>query len=188
MFADINRSTASADSHFDFLDGGIELAVGLDDCAHIRGLAHLDPRRDVAFAAAADVETRGERERIFLGEDRDALGVGNLAGDRDRHNGAVLGDVGRGNGDVLALDQIGCAQAFERIGNGFRFKRALVPRGGPAAAATATAAVPPESFRKLRRKGFIPDSSVGCNSSCSKVCGRLPASAVFGVKKIQFKG
>src|ERR1019366_3283533 len=44
-------AAAAADGDLDFLGGGVELAVGLDHRAHVRGLAELEPGRNVGFAA-----------------------------------------------------------------------------------------------------------------------------------------
>src|SRR4051812_12045917 len=74
MFDSVQTSAAAADGDFDFLHARIELSVGLHDCAQVRGLAHFDAHGGVRLCAVGDVERGRERERILLGDDRDALG------------------------------------------------------------------------------------------------------------------
>src|SRR3989304_2235475 len=128
-------SAATADGDFDFLDGGVKLAVSLDHRAHVRGLAHFEPGRNVALGAVRDIESGTQGERIFLGNDRNALGIQYLAGHRYGYHGAVFGDVRGGDGDVFTLDQIGRAEILQRVGDRFRFECGFVPARGQCRAA-----------------------------------------------------
>src|SRR6202171_3154436 len=109
-------SSASAECYFDFLGRDVILAVGLHQRDDIRALPHLDPGADRRIGACGDVERRRQHVGVFLDQDRDRFGVGNVATDPYGHYGAVLRDVGRlEENDVLALRRLAAAQRVHRL-------------------------------------------------------------------------
>src|SRR5450432_4663149 len=83
-------SSASAECRFDLLGGDVVFAVGLDQRDDIRALTHLDAGRDRRIGSRGNIEDRRQHVGILFDQDRDRLGLGNVAADPHRHHGAVL--------------------------------------------------------------------------------------------------
>src|SRR6185312_568036 len=105
-------ASAAAEGDLHLFRRVVVLAVRLHQRDHVGRLAHLDARVDPGLGAVGDGEVRGQHVGILLDQERDRLGLLQLARHRERHDGAVLRDVGRRHGDVLAL---GGSRAAERL-------------------------------------------------------------------------
>src|SRR4051812_3722046 len=109
-------ASASAQGDLHFLGRVLEFAVArLHERDHVRRLPHLHAGVDPRLGALRDLEIRREDVGILLDQDRDRLGVGHLARDRERDHGSVLRDVGRGDRDVLALGGARAAHRLHRV-------------------------------------------------------------------------
>src|SRR5580698_7659300 len=109
-------AAAAADGDFDFLAGAVELAAGFDDGGDVAGLGHLDAVGDGRHGAGRDNVGRRQRAWIVGDQERDRGDIRQRRGHRDRHDRAVLGDLGRvefylvGNFRGLAV------QRLDRVG------------------------------------------------------------------------
>src|SRR5882672_3151687 len=118
---------APAEGDLDLLHRVEVLAVGLHHRVDVGGLGHLHAGGDEGIGAVGDFEVRRQRIRVLLDQDRDRLRPRDRAFDRDRHDGAVLGDVGRGDLDLRALGGTAATERLQRIGEALGLERRLVP-------------------------------------------------------------
>src|SRR6266566_2328257 len=122
-------SSATAQGYFNVLHGNVILAVGFDQSIDVRALRHLYARRDRRFRAGGDIEYGSQQVRVFFDQDCDRLGLRDIAGDADRHHGAVLGDFrGPEKNDVLALCRIAASECLHGVSQTVGVERGLVPR------------------------------------------------------------
>src|SRR4051812_37182090 len=121
-------ASAPAQGDLDFLGRVIELAVArLHQRDDVGRLPHLHARVDPRLRALRDLEVRREDVGILLDQDRHRFRVGDLARDGERNDRAILGDVRRGDRDVLALGRTRASEGFHGVVQRFRVERRLVP-------------------------------------------------------------
>src|SRR5882672_3550310 len=120
-------ASAPAEGDLDLLRRVEVLAVGPDHRVDVGGLGHLHAGSDEGIGALGNLEIRRQRVRVLLDQDRDRLRPRDPALDGDRHDGAVLGDVGRGDLDLRALGGAAAAERLEGVGDALGLERRLVP-------------------------------------------------------------
>src|SRR5258707_1158776 len=115
------------DGDLDFLHRMEVLAVRDRERIDIRRLPQLDARADEGVGARGDFEFRGQGARVLFDQDGDGLRLRQLALHRDRHDGAVFGDVRGGDLDRAAHGRSAAAQRLYRLRDALRLERGLVP-------------------------------------------------------------
>jgi len=100
--------------------------VGDGHGVDIGGLTHLGARGEVGIDLWGDVKERHQHRRVFLHQHEQVLDVGQACGDAQRHDGAVFGDVGSGDGDVFAFGGRAGTDDLGDIGHGLGVKRRFV--------------------------------------------------------------
>ena len=165
LLCSVSRSAAAAaEGDLDFLPGDVELAVGLHQRVHVRGLAHLDARADARLGAGRD-----RRSSRRAGSDS------SRPGSRSTRSSAILLSTATGTTAPFSamsgavIDDVACCRpalvppsAFSVVGDGLGLERRLVPVRGQRVAGRSDAGGEAARRGAPRRRRFqgIPASMV----------------------------